>query len=266
MDIFTACNYLFVFLCGLCFGSFANVIIFRLPRKISIVFPRSHCVTCLTPISWFDNIPLISYMLLKGTCRRCGHAISSRYIIIELLTAVIFTATYAYCNRSYIELLIFLVFNFMLIVITFIDIDFQIIPDELSLSLIAIGIVFAPFNSMLGDSAVFNLIKSISGGLAGGLFLLSVALITEKILKKDTLGGGDIKLIAGIGVLLGLEGVFYTILFASLCGSLVGLSLIALKKLTRGEPIPFGPFLSLAAIFVLFLLPHIKHMFPVIPF
>lgn len=242
----------FVFIVGISFGSFANVIILRLPRKQSILRPASYCYYCNKKIRWFDNIPIVSFIVLGGKCRWCNKRISFRYPCIELLTGLMFVFTYIHFKATPVSLLFFLIFNFFLLCIMVIDLEHYIIPDFFSVGMIIIGIVFSPWNTFIGSQHFLNIARSFGGCIAGGLLLLIVAVVTEKILKKETMGGGDIKLVAGIGAFLGWKGVFYSIFTASIIGSIVGFMLIMLKIKRKSDPIPFGPFLSIGSYITVF--------------
>jgi len=240
------------FIAGLIFGSFANVCIARLPRGGSIVTPRSYCPKCNTPVKWFDNLPLISYVLLKAKCRACNEKISIQYPLVEFFTGVAFLALALHFEGS-ILLPVYLVFTLALIIITGIDYFHQIIPDSLSLGILVMGLCFCPFNQALGAGLKVRLINSLGGVIAGGGGLFLVGFIGEKIMRREAMGGGDVKLLAGIGAVLGWAKVFSVLFTASLIGSAFGLALIFSKKIERTGYIPFGPFLAFAAYLNLFL-------------
>lgn len=241
--------YIIIFLYGLCIGSFLNVCIFRVPESLSIIKPRSSCPNCKTFIKGYDNIPVLSFLLLKGKCRSCKTKISPRYPLIELFTGVMWLFTYMKYGLS-IEFAVYVIFISTLIVITFIDLDHQIIPDVISLPGIPIFFIAALF--IPSTSITDALIKSVIGILAGGGSLLLVAWSYELITKNEGMGGGDIKLLAMIGGLVGLKGVLFTIFAASAIGTIIGLCIMVITRNNMKLAIPFGPFLSAGAVLYLF--------------
>ncbi len=223
-----------------------NVCICRIPKGESIVLPSSHCPKCLIPLNFYDNIPIISYILLRGRCRGCGEKISCQYPLVEFLTCILYLAIGWRFGPSW-PLIPYLVFASSLIIIAFIDIDHLIIPDIISLPGIVIGflISFLPFMNV-------RYLDSLIGIFAwGGCFWL-IAIIGKWIWKRDAMGGGDIKLIAMIAAFLGWQGGLVTVFWASLIGSIWGGFLILIKKKGRRDLIPFGPFLCLGALISLF--------------
>jgi leader peptidase (prepilin peptidase)/N-methyltransferase len=236
---------IFSFVVGAAVGSFLNVIILRLPEEKSIVFPASHCPECRHPIRLYDNIPLISYLFLKGRCRDCGGSISLRYPLVEGLTAILSLLIYWKFGPSMQYLCVF-VFTCSLIVITFIDLDHQIIPDVISLPGIPIFFLAAVF--------VMNLrfFDAFLGFLIGGGVLYGVAFVYELITKREGMGGGDIKLLAMIGAFLGWQSLLFVLLISSFAGAAVGIALMTIKGQDMKYAVPFGPFLSLGAIAYLF--------------
>ena len=245
--------YIFIFfLFGLIFGSFANVCIYRMPRDLSIIKPNSHCTSCNKFIKWYDNIPIISYILLRGKCRNCGSKISVRYPLVEFFCGLLFISIYLLYGLSYI-VVPFCLFVFFLLVVTAIDFDFQIIPDEISFMLMIVGILSSSFNFILGDTIWQRVLNSFLGLFAGGGFLIAVAFVGKLIFKKDAMGGGDIKMMAGVGAFIGWQQVLFAIFIASFLGSIVGISLMLLKKIGRKQEMPFGPYLALGSYLTLFL-------------
>ncbi len=242
----------FLFIMGLVLGSFANVCIYRMPRDMSVIKPASHCTNCNGFIKWYDNIPIISYLFLRGKCRNCGSKISFIYPAIEFLCGLLFVSMYFVFGFTY-SLLPFCLLVFSLLVITAIDFEFQIIPDEFSFMLMIVGFVTSFFNPFLGDVFGQRILNSFIGFLAGGGSLFAVAVIGKWIFKKDAMGGGDIKLMAGVGAFVGWEKVLFAIFIASVFGSIVGIFLILLKKIIKRQEIAFGPYLALGSYLVLFL-------------
>ncbi len=228
------------FLAGACIGSFLNVVIYRLPRGESIVSPRSRCPGCGREIRAWENIPIVSFLILRGKCAGCGGAISWRYPAVELLTAAGVGAIFLLDGPG-IPLLRDLLFFCLLVPIAFIDLDHRIIPDELSLGGLAAGIFlsFLPGGDWKG---------SVAGALLGGGILYATAFLYEKIRGAEGMGGGDIKLLAMIGAFLGWRGTLATIFFGALLGATGGI--LAMRKGGEGlkTAIPFGPYLCAAAL------------------
>ncbi len=245
-----------VFIFGAVIGSFLNVCIYRIPRKKSIVHPSSACPACEKPVRFYDNIPLVSYLILKGKCRDCGAPISFRYFLIELITAVIFMLIYRRWGLSY-EFFIQIFFAAILIVISFIDYDFQIIPDILSIGGMVAGLIISFFRPG------FRIMDAVYGVLIGGGILFVIAYGYQLITKREGMGGGDIKLLAMIGSFCGFKGVIFSLIGGSVVGTLVGIPLMLVKGKEEGTryAIPFGPFLSLCAVLYLFLGPGVIHAF-----
>jgi leader peptidase (prepilin peptidase)/N-methyltransferase len=238
-------NY-FAFIFGAVVGSFLNVCIFRMPAKISIIKPLSQCPQCHHPIRLYDNIPLISYIVLRGKCRDCGGKISWQYPLVELITALLSLFLSLKFGLSLI-FLIFFIFTAVLIVIAFIDLDHQIIPDVLTIPgipvffLLAVFVVKVPW------------LEALIGLLVGGGVLFAIAFVYELLTKREGMGGGDIKLLAMIGGFLGWKSLIFILLFSSFSGVIVGITAMIIKKQDTKYAVPFGPFLSAAAVAYLFL-------------
>lgn len=239
-----------VFIFGSIIGSFLNVCIYRLPKLQSIVLPPSHCPGCGKNISWYDNIPLLSYIILMGKCRSCGGKIGYRYPLVELLTALLITALYSVLGIN-AKFFTYSILTCGLIVATFVDFDIQEIPDEISLGGLAVGLIFAfAFPYIFGTaSRVHSLTASLLGMLAGGGSIYLMGFFGELVFKKEAMGGGDVKLMAMIGSILGWKLAIFAFFIAPIFGSVVG---IALKIKDGREIIPYGPFLSMAAIVSIF--------------
>jgi len=235
----------FAFLFGTVVGSFLNVCIYRLPKEESIVAPRSRCPACQSPIHALDNIPLVSFALLRGRCRACGASIPWRYPLVEALTGILFALTVVRFGVT-LQAAFLLIFLAGLIVISFIDLDHQIIPNVITLPGIPLGLLTG---FLFRDPP---LLDRLIGTLAGAGFLYLVLFYGGVLYGQEAMGEGDLNLIAMVGAFLGWKAVIVTILVGCLVGSVLGLSLIALRRLGRRQHIPFGPFLSLGAVVALF--------------
>jgi leader peptidase (prepilin peptidase) / N-methyltransferase len=239
---------IYTILFGTIIGSFLNVCIFRVPEGRSIIMPGSFCPHCSSKIRFYDNIPIISYILLLGRCRRCGRSISPIYPIVEILTALFASILYLKYGLSFTSILLFFLIC-ALIVISFIDFNHYIIPDSISISGIIVGFItsFIP-------GSLTTPVESISGILLGGGLLLLIGSIYEKLTSREGIGGGDVKLLAMLGAFLGYKSIFLIILISSVLGSVAGIIFLLLSKnKSRYSAIPFGPFLAVAALVVIFL-------------
>jgi leader peptidase (prepilin peptidase)/N-methyltransferase len=223
-----------------------NVCIYRLPLEKSIADPpRSECPSCGNMIKYYDNIPVLSYLWLKGRCRHCSAPISLRYPLVEALTGLAAASVFFTFGLTF-EGLIYFVFIAALLVITFIDIDHKIIPNVISIPGIPIGLL-ASFGL---PEVTFK--ESALGLLAGGGSLLIVAWVYHLLTRKEGMGGGDIKLLAMVGTIVGWKGVLFTIFIASAAGSLVGLPVMLAKGKNMKFAVPFGPFLATGAVTYIF--------------
>lgn len=233
---------------GLIIGSFLNVCIYRLPRSKGIITPSSACPNCSTRIKPYDNIPVVSYLILMGRCRYCKSRISLKYPIVEILNALLYYLAYQSFGFG-LPLLVIFAFVSSMIVITFIDLEFQIIPDVITLPGIIIGLISAsfifpdPFEKIQYTGFLNSLIGILCGG---GLFFIIA------VLSRGGMGGGDIKMMAMVGAFLGYKGALLTTLLGSLAGSLVGIGLMVFKGKDRKTKVPFGPFLALGCLISLF--------------
>jgi len=254
------------FLLGLIIGSFLNVCIARLPKDESIVFPPSRCPKCLAPIKPYDNLPVLSYLLLRGRCRSCEAPISVQYPFVELLTGVITAVFVARWWGQPGWLGVSLLAAYVLIVVSVIDFETMLISDAFSLALFVLGIGGSFFNPFFEGGWGSRLASSAIGAAAGGGFIWGLALLGKKIYKKDAVGEGDIFLMGGIGALCGWEGVLTAIIMASFFGSVYGVSLLLLKRADRMSHMPFGPFLALGAVINLYSLVRPEDFFFVLPF
>jgi leader peptidase (prepilin peptidase)/N-methyltransferase len=237
------------FVFGLVIGSFLNVCIYRLPLSHSIVHPRSACPGCDHPIRAYDNIPVVSYLFLRGRCRDCGMRIPWRYPLVELLSGAFAALAVVKFGAGAQAALIYLLIA-ALLVITFIDLDHRIIPDVISLPGIPIGLA-ASFG--LTDVSPW---QSVIGILAGGGSLFLVAWGYQLITGREGMGGGDIKLLAMIGAFFGWPGVLFTVFTASLTGTLAGMAVILRRRGNMKLAVPFGPFLAIGAIGYAFIGPE----------
>ncbi len=233
-------EYLFVFLFGIVFGSFFNVLIYRLPRGLSIVTPPSSCTSCKGRIGARDNIPLLSYLLLKGKCRSCGHPISPRYPLVELAAGTIFLVSYSFDSMTPLFVRD-TIFYSILLMVALIDIDTRIIPDIFSIGGFAVGVFMEWI--LLGKGIRFPLIGALTG--SGILFLTAV--VYEKLTGREGLGMGDVKLLAAVGAFTGYMGSILTIFAGSMVGAIIGITLMVREGKDMKMAIPFGPFLALGA-------------------
>ncbi len=246
---------LIVFIFGALVGSFLNVCILRLPKGESIVSPPSHCPACKSPIPFYDNIPLISYLILRARCRYCGARISFRYFVVELLMAALAVALLLRVGLG-LGYFAYFVFVASLIVITFIDLDERIVPDVISLPGIGLGLLLSIVNWQLPMDSLPILpspMSSLIGVLLGGGSLLLVAWAYQLFTGREGMGGGDVKLLAMVGAFLGWPAIPVALFFASLTGSLIGLGLMIRKQADGKLALPFAPFLCLGAILHLFI-------------
>ena len=227
---------------GAIVGSFLNVVILRLPQEnTSVVFPSSHCPVCKQTLHWYENIPIISYIVLRGRCRTCKTSISLQYPLVELITAILAALLWIKFALSF-DFFFYFLFFASLVVIIFIDLHHQIIPDRISLPGILIGFGGSFFSGQV------TWLQSFLGILLGGGILYTIAFTYFLVKKKEGMGGGDIKFLAMIGAFLGWQSLLYVVFFSSLTGSVVGILTILIQNKDSQTRIPFGPFLALGAI------------------
>lgn len=252
----------FIFIFGSIVGSFLNVCIHRMPLGESVVWPHSHCPNCKKKIPGYDNIPFISYVLLKGRCRFCKERISLRYPLVELVTALLFVALFNRYGLSY-DFFVLSLFVSGLIIATFVDIPHRIIPDEVSVGGIIFGFILTAIKGFNLKPLSYNpahMLDSLLGILIGGGIIYFTGklfdLVYFKMLKKppiqgetESMGGGDVKLLAMIGAFLGWQKVIFVFFLAPFFGAVVGIINLLVKK---DHIIPYGPFLSFAAAFSIF--------------
>jgi leader peptidase (prepilin peptidase)/N-methyltransferase len=225
---------------GLCVGSFLNVCIHRLPRGGSLLHPRSRCPGCNYELGWFDNIPVVSYLVLLGRCRRCQARISPRYPIVELITAVVFVLHYAVFGLTAL-LVVRLIFACAMIVLFGIDLEHHLLPDKITLPGLAVGLVaslaFPP-----------GVLDALIGALVGGGVLWLIAEGYFRLTGQEGMGGGDIKMLAMVGAFLGWQAVLLTLVLASLAGALIGVLIMATRRGGMRFALPFGTFLAVGAL------------------
>lgn len=251
---------LVIFLWGLAVGSFINVCVYRLPREKSVVTPRSACPACSAPIRWHDNIPLLSFILLRGRCRDCGAEISWRYPVVELLTGVLFVWVHFHVFRQPVSpaRLILIPFYWYfcasLVALSAIDLVHFIIPDRITYPLGAVGLALAIiYPGHLGGTSVGDGLRLAAIGLlVGGGALYLIRLLGGFLFKKEAMGMGDVKLLAGVGIWQGWPSALLAIFLAAAVASVVGVAMIAVKRARWQSKLPFGPYLALASLATLF--------------
>jgi leader peptidase (prepilin peptidase)/N-methyltransferase len=241
--------YVMSFILGTCVGSFLNVVIYRVPEGISLLTPPSHCPKCQKDIPWYLNIPLLSWLLLRGKCANCSCRIPARYFLVELLTGVMFLLVFAkvvFYHEPLPVLVVYFGLTMLVITTVFIDFEHQIIPDKTTYPAMALGLIAAAAFpiiwltgsrwSALGQSA---LCLAVCGGL-----LALFTILGSKLFGRDALGWGDVKYIAAIGACLGGRAAYFTLLFGAVTGAIVGIILMVCKKKDFKGTISFGPFLA----------------------
>jgi len=244
-----------VFIVGSMIGSFLNVVILRLPDpEGSIVFPPSHCPHCKSNLRWYENIPIISFICLRGKCGHCRRTISYQYPIVEILTGLLATAVVALYGLT-AAATVYFIFSAALVTIIWIDIHHQIIPDVISITGILFGLGFSFFSPLITWQ------DSLIGIAAGGGFFYAVSFTYYLLRGHEGLGGGDIKLLAMLGAFLGWQSLFFIIFASSLSGSAVGLMAMRSQKKGGLTRIPFGPFLAVSGLCYLLLHSQIQDLF-----
>ncbi|MBI5779707.1 MAG: prepilin peptidase [Planctomycetes bacterium] len=269
-----------IFLFGIIIGSFLNVCIFRLPREgMSILKPGSFCPACKIPIRWYQNVPLFSFIILGGKCAQCSARIPLRYPLVEFLTGALFVlSAYWYLapfdspadGERIVRFAVTIYLASILVVATFIDIDFRIIPDELTVSGIILALLVSALFPLLHKpvfqalpSFANGLFSSLAGIIVGGGVVYLVGVFGKLVFRKDAMGFGDVKLMAFLGGFLGWESTLYIFIVACFIGSIIG---ITLYFITKDHYIAFGPYIALAALVVMFFKPQITdiafHRYP----
>lgn len=246
--------YILSVIFGLIIGSFLNVCIYRIPENISLWWPPSTCPKCKTKIKFYDNIPVLSYLILRGKCRKCKEPISIQYPIIEACTALM-TLLIVWSLGLSMWTAVALFVTYCLIVLSVIDFKLLIIPDRFSIGLTILGLLVFYLNPAFSGSATAKFVQALIGGSVGFFGLWGMAVIGSIVFKKEAMGGGDIKLLAAVGTITGLEGVISTLMISSLAGLIYYSALALLKKNPKNKTIPFGPFISLG-LFINILIPH----------
>ena len=227
-------------LLGLVIGSFLNVCIYRIPRKLSIVSPPSRCTACGHELSWYENVPVVSYVVLGGKCRSCGAPFSVMYPLVELTTAAVFEAGYWWYGATPL-LAVRLLFACAMIVLFVIDLQHKILPNEITLPGIVVGLVLS---GLTGPGWISSLIGIAAG--AGTLFAIAEAYY--RVRAEEGLGMGDVKMLAMIGAFLGWKMVLLTLVLSSISGSIVGVAILLVKKESLKYALPFGTFLAIGAL------------------
>ena len=247
-------DFIFVLLLGLLWGSFANVCIVRLPENKGVISGRSSCPKCKKKISWYDNIPVISYMLLRGKCRICNKEISTQYLIVELLIALFFLIEYFYFGLTLTTVLLFIL-TLALIIIFFIDLKHFIIPDVVTFPLMIIGFLKS-FDPNLNE--IFpNYINSLIGGCFGYGIIWGVIFFYKKFKNKEGMGLGDAKLLSAIGFWFGWISIPFILFFSSFAALIFAVPGLLNKSKNMSSQIPFGPYIILGCVLYLLLLEQI---------
>jgi leader peptidase (prepilin peptidase)/N-methyltransferase len=251
---------LLAFAAGLLIGSFLNVCIYRMPRDLSVVSPRSFCPACEHPVAWYDNIPILSFVVLRGRCRHCAGPISRRYPLVEALTAALFFGIVLMRGPSLLSLKL-CVFCALIVGLVFSDLEERILPDEFTLGGVALGLLFAvtvPFQGTFLSLFLhhwghrwLSLAESVVSAAVPALLMWGLGALYQKLRHKEGLGLGDVKMVAMIGAFLGLQPAILAVMVGSLLGSVIGLAYIYLsRKDASTYELPFGTFLGAGAIAV----------------
>ncbi len=254
------------FIGGAVVGSFLNMLIWRLPRDESILFPPSHCPKCNARLHTLDLIPILSYIFLRGRCRYCGEKIEPRYLIVELASSLLaLLIVYKFLIYDYEPLLVllYLPFTFALIAVFFIDLQHYIIPDELSLFTIGWGVAVDGIRIWRGEQPLIAgfIPPAILSALAMGVLIILINLLGRKMFKKESMGGGDVMLGGGMGACLGWQNALVAFFLAVLIGALWGVILIVKRKKKWGTYIAFGPFLVIGSIGAIFFAPQLIDLY-----
>lgn len=231
-------TYILAGLLGLCVGSFLNVVIYRVPNNMNLAKPASHCPKCGYVLRWYDNIPILSYLMLGGKCRSCKEHISIRYTLVEILNMLLWLlSVYLFWEESIVYSVIAMIASTLLVCVFFIDLEHMLIFNRFSISIAVLGIVAMFFDDYT------EIIDHILGGVIGGGIFVLLYYGAIWVLKKEGFGWGDVKLVAAAGLLLGWQKLLFAMLVASITGSIVLLAIRAIKKDEEGKEYPFAPFI-----------------------
>lgn len=231
------------FIIGAVTGSFANVCIYRIPRRESIITPPSHCPHCGGMIRWYDNIPIFSYFILRGRCRECSGSISRRYPSMELLTALLFLGFWWHTGGVVLEFIIDVVLVTALLIAVAIDLEHRLLPDRITVPLLGFGFIASLIPGGLSP------LESLIGTVVGGGSMYAIAVVGDAVYKRETMGGGDIKLAAAVGAFMGWRMLLVALFMAFVLGAVGGLIYLALGG--KDKTIPFGPFMAAGALLAL---------------
>ena len=251
--------YFAAFVLGCIWGSFSNVCIYRLPNDQSVVKGRSFCTSCKEQIKWYDNIPFLSFIFLKGKCRKCGNKISSQYFLVEFVSAISFIIVYHLYGIS-ITTLLLIILSIFFIIIFFIDLKHFIIPNELTFPLMLIGFVKS-FEPNLNQTIFPNYINSLIGGVFGYLIIWLIIFFYKKVRNKEGMGLGDAKLMAVVGFWFGWASIPFTIFISSFVALIFSIPSLIKKNKNMATQIPFGPYIIIGCIIYVSFANQIKHMF-----
>ena len=251
--------YFAAFVLGCIWGSFSNVCIYRLPNDQSVVKGRSFCTSCKEQIKWYDNIPFLSFIFLKGKCRKCGNKISSQYFLVEFVSAISFVIVYHLYGIT-ITTLLLIILSVFFIIIFFIDLKHFIIPNELTFPLMLIGFVKS-FEPNLNQTIFPNYINSLIGGVFGYLIIWLIIFFYKKVRNKEGMGLGDAKLMAVVGFWFGWASIPFTIFISSFVALIFNVPSLLKKNKNMATQIPFGPYIIIGCIIYVSFANQIKQMF-----
>jgi leader peptidase (prepilin peptidase)/N-methyltransferase len=237
---------LYAFVLGAVVGSFLNVVIYRVPRRLSIVKPRSACPSCATPIAWFDNLPVLSWLVLRGRCRSCRGAIAIRYPLVEAAAGALAAFGVGLYGLSPVSVEV-VIFGWVSLALALIDLEHQILPDVMTYPAIVFGLVFSWFGGFTSFA------DSVAGAVVGAALPTAVILLYRWLRGIDGMGWGDVKYLAAIGAVVGLQGCLMVLVVAAVLGALVGGFLILIGRGSGKTALPFGTFLAVAVILWLYL-------------
>ena len=251
--------YFAAFILGCIWGSFSNVCIYRLPNDQSVIKGRSFCPSCKNQIKWYDNIPFLSFIFLKGKCRNCSNKISSQYFLVEFISAISFVIIYHLYGIS-ITTLLLIILSIFFIIIFFIDLKHFIIPNELTFPLMFIGFIKS-FEPNLNQTIFPNYINSLIGGVFGYLIIWLIIFFYKKVRNKEGMGLGDAKLMAVVGFWFGWVSIPFTIFISSFVALFFTVPSLLKKTRDMTTQIPFGPYIIIGCIIYVSFANQIKHMF-----